>query len=342
MIAERHTSLVTIVTIVDAAVVLLVLLGQSSNLSSLTVARSTISVAYNEAQAVLIGAVILGTLIPTVLSFALMLHYHRKVIALKKSEGWKAQGEYGAALFGEGEIPQPLPMKWNMLYIPVLIFTALFGILSYPLLPDMVAMHADFSGNVTDYMEKSPAVVVFPLLVQAFLAACFVVCHWTILRSKKPLDSERPVTSALAYGMFARAQTLYLFCIGIILCIAVGILFMLSSLNWISLGLAGGIIVVIVIGITIPGVVISLVYGQSGARVLRHLNESDVMTTDDDAHWKLGVFYWNPEDPSLVLPERFGIGWTFNLARPAMWAIIEAFVVVTALFVAGVYALVGV
>lgn len=35
-----------------------------------------------------------------------------------------------------------------------------------------------------------------------------------ILRSKQPIDPQRPVTSALAYGMFARAQTMYLLAVG--------------------------------------------------------------------------------------------------------------------------------
>ena len=44
------------------------------------------------------------------------------------------------------------------------------------------------------------------------------------------------------------------------------------------------------------------------------------MPVDDDRYWKLGIFYWNHDDASLFVPERFGIGWTINLGRPAAWA----------------------
>ncbi|RYQ26433.1 hypothetical protein PG2029B_1029 [Bifidobacterium pseudolongum subsp. globosum] len=46
------------------------------------------------------------------------------------------------------------------------------------------------------------------------------------------------------------------------------------------------------------------------------------MPSDDDAHWKLGVFYANHDDASVFVPKRFGIGWTVNIARPATWALL--------------------
>jgi len=31
--------------------------------------------------------------------------------------------------------------------------------------------------------------------------------------------------------------------------------------------------------------------------------------------WKLGIFYFNPEDKRFLVPKRFGIGWTFNFGK---------------------------
>ena len=75
-------------------------------------------------------------------------------------------------------------------------------------------------------------------------------------------------------------------------------------------------------------------YGQNGARLLTRMSEADSMPSDDDRYWKLGIFYYNPDDASLFLPERFGIGWTINWGRPAAWALTAGFVLVTAAFVA--------
>lgn len=44
------------------------------------------------------------------------------------------------------------------------------------------------------------------------------------------------------------------------------------------------------------------------------------------AHWKLLVFYYNPDEPRLFVPKRTGIPFTLNFAKPAAWAITCAIV----------------
>jgi uncharacterized membrane protein len=38
-----------------------------------------------------------------------------------------------------------------------------------------------------------------------------------------------------------------------------------------------------------------------------------------DRAWKLGLFYYNPDDPALIVERRFGIGYTFNFGNRASW-----------------------
>ncbi len=40
-----------------------------------------------------------------------------------------------------------------------------------------------------------------------------------------------------------------------------------------------------------------------------------------DEGWK-GIFYSNPEDPALLVPKRFGIGWTLNFGNPWSWVVL--------------------
>jgi len=46
----------------------------------------------------------------------------------------------------------------------------------------------------------------------------------------------------------------------------------------------------------------------------------------DPAHWKLLIFYYNPDEPKLFVPKRNGIPFTLNFAKPAAWAISGAIV----------------
>jgi uncharacterized membrane protein len=50
----------------------------------------------------------------------------------------------------------------------------------------------------------------------------------------------------------------------------------------------------------------------------------------DPAHWKLVIFYYNPDEPKLFVPKRTGIPFTLNFAKPAAWAIVGVIVVVIA------------
>lgn len=44
--------------------------------------------------------------------------------------------------------------------------------------------------------------------------------------------------------------------------------------------------------------------------------DDHAIPADDDARWRAGVFYANADDPALVVPKRFGVGWTLSWARP--------------------------
>jgi uncharacterized membrane protein len=42
-------------------------------------------------------------------------------------------------------------------------------------------------------------------------------------------------------------------------------------------------------------------------------------------HWKWGVFYWNPDNPSYAVPKRFGMGYTLNFAHRHAWVFLAMF-----------------
>ncbi len=274
-------------------------------------------------------------------SFALMLYYHRKVMALKRAEEWASPLQRAAAIVAEDDLPRPLPLAVDLLYIPVLLGTLVLGLALYPNMPDQIPLHVDLAGNVTEYAHKSFAVVIgFPLLIEAFMILCFLLAHWMTLRSKRPVDLASPVTSALAYGLFTRAQSAFLLVMGIILSGGIGLLFLLSSAGIIGLAQAGILIVLLCVPLIVGVVALAVAYGQNGSRVFRQMQDADMLAADDDGRWKLGVFYVNRNDASLIVPKCFGIGWTVNLARPAAWGLIGGLALLTVVLIIAVSLLV--
>lgn len=57
---------------------------------------------------------------------------------------------------------------------------------------------------------------------------------------------------------------------------------------------------------------------------------------DDDRSWKAGSIYVNRADPALLVPKRFGVGWTVNMGHPAgiALAVVTLLVIVGAIVLA--------
>lgn len=48
-----------------------------------------------------------------------------------------------------------------------------------------------------------------------------------------------------------------------------------------------------------------------------------------DEAWKLGLVYYNPDDPAVWVEKRFGVGYTLNFARATTWLIVGGFLALT-------------
>lgn len=68
--------------------------------------------------------------------------------------------------------------------------------------------------------------------------------------------------------------------------------------------------------------------GQGGSRIAARdgarLASSAVPVGDrtPDRYWKLGIFYFNPDDSAVLVEKRFGLGYSLNFARPTAWLIV--------------------
>ena len=323
---KRYAAAVLAVTLICA-----VALGA---VSSVTLGKMGSAPDSDSLNAILTAAIVVAATIPLVASFALMLHYRKRVEAIKREEGWKAERDEAVALIGFEEAPVPPSLAWNVVYVPIVLIALAIGLALYPSTPDLVPTHFDFAGNVNQWTPKGPALIAFPLLFEVFMAACFIFSHWMTIRSKKDIDPARPAISAYAYGAFARAECILLLVGGSVLTAVSGIVMILMMAEILSMFVTVALIIVatlILVGATIA---VSVVYGQSGSRLVKRLEENGDMIADNDEHWKAGIFYWNKDDASLILPKRFGVGWTMNWARPAAWLIVGGFTLASIAFVA--------
>jgi uncharacterized membrane protein len=300
-------------------------------LVTLMLSATAVAVVMLSSEIAAIVVTVIGMILICIISFALMLFYRSKVGVYKAEHNWQVIHQEATAVIDGSEVPKAISLKWSLLYLPIFAITFLIGYFGSDAMPDQIPMHWGIDGEVDNWVDKSPFTIWIPVLIQLFLAATLIVSAWAITRSKRTSDPTAPATSAYAYGMFARAWSIYLLVCGIILTaviivmplLFIGILNGLQSLVFILTAT-----IVIVLG----SVALSVIYGQGGSRVFKRIQSADTMLVDDDKFWKLGVFYFNPDDPNWFLPARFSVGWTCNFARPIVWVFIVGLALITAVF----------
>jgi uncharacterized membrane protein len=96
-------------------------------------------------------------------------------------------------------------------------------------------------------------------------------------------------------------------------------------------GAPGGIVIVLLPLFLVLVLVMTVALarlGQGGSRVSAANETPSAISavpvgdrTPDD-YWKLGVLYFNRDDPAVIVEKRFGLGYTLNFARPATWVIL--------------------
>ena len=296
-----------------------------------TLALGRIDVTTRSGEFVLTLLLFVTTFAPIIASFALMLSYRARVKAVKQERGWTA--EHAAAAFvGTEDFPKPLSLAWNLLYLPLIGGLAAFTLSHYDQFPSQIPMNIDLAGNVTSSVPKSPLTVLFPTFLVAFMGAIFTLVHWGTIHSKKPVDPAAPVSSALAYATFARVQSILMVVGGLLISGLTAGLILASSLGAISMMYAAVITMVGTLLFVALVTIISLVMGQSGARLFPDTTATG-MSRDDDEHWLLGTIYCNRDDPSIFVPKRFGIGWTSNIARWETWALVAGLVALCVLLI---------
>jgi uncharacterized membrane protein len=170
-------------------------------------------------------------------------------------------------------------------------------------LPERIPVHIGLHG-VDRWVERTAAGVYGFIGTQAAFSMVMVLCAWGVLHWSRRLSGRG--ADAARDRQFRRLN------VKVFLAVA----YFGAAGAWIALlkpaadGLAGiGLLLLIAIYFV---------------RLIR-LNRSVTATArgdgTPDACWKLGIFYFNPADPSIFVAKRFGIGCTLNFGNRWTWTV---------------------
>lgn len=272
-------------------------------------------------------------------SFFIYLKFHRNMKTLKEKHNWSkkfTQQVFINTSFRDQKLTYS--NLWFVFSFIIAFLTIIITFQFYNQIPERIPMQYNFSGEVTNWADKSYSTVLIMPIMQLYLTLVFLFINAIIAKSKQQVSAENPDKSMKQNIVFRKRWSAYIIISGT----ASTLMFSFIQLSFIfpiNQQLLTIIPLVFSIALVIGAIVLSITTGQGGSRVRAGKSkDGNAIDRDDDRYWKLGVIYFNKNDPALFLEKRFGVGWTANFARPLSWIIL----LVIILLAAGIPFLLGV
>lgn len=262
-------------------------------------------------------------------SFIVYLVFHKKMKALKRNTDWikeKSQLVVIDTAFRDQKLTYS--NMWLLIPFVVTLITTALTLNYYDIIPEKIPMNYDFSGTVTNWATKSYKTIFIMPLMQVYLIAIFLIINIIIAKAKQQVSAENPDDSLKRNIIFRKRWSAFLIITGIATTALLSLM-QLSMIFPINEKVFTFVMLVFTIGILIGSIILAITTGQGGSRLkLDVTKDGQVIDRDDDRYWKLGMFYFNRNDPSIFLEKRFGVGWTNNWAHPISWVFLIGLIVI--------------
>lgn len=210
--------------------------------------------------------------------------------------------------------------------VSMISMALILGSLDYSGLPALIPHTFIRDGAVASFTNKTFESVFRFVFYQVGITGGFFVLGTVFTMTRREVDVSRPYTT---YEQQTRFKDFYR-----------DVVFSFSSMFGIALLLASTRIWYYP-SMVIPGTYIAFPFvlgvftlilstymvGQMGVRIRipgGSREDTGENNLDDDTQWKVGMFYFNRSDPSILVGRRFGIGWTLNFGNPRSWIIIAS------------------
>jgi uncharacterized membrane protein len=253
-----------------------------------------------------------------------LVYFHFRGITkhMKDEAGEENQRNSTVSAYIPKSGPNVNALWYALPWIELVIFIVI-GILYYPSIPDRFATHFGLNGKPDEYSTKS-IFSVFSLLVFTAipLTVLLEVISYAIQRTRPGSNNAQPMKSSIQMkGFNARIVKLL---VGINMIILVT-LFLSSLIVWNVISSSYTFIVPLPVIVILPLVFwFAASSGQTGWKMYQNLNDTGGKdnTLDDDREWAGGLVYHNKNDSKILVPKRYGVGYTFNFSNKWSWVIL--------------------
>ncbi|MDT9027111.1 DUF1648 domain-containing protein [Rossellomorea yichunensis] len=274
--------------------------------------------------------ILAGLLLPFVILFismSLYFYFHMKVTTLKREKQWfKDRKQVKVSELNLRTRDEMLP--WIVYVVPMVITVGLmvFTLVNYNNLPDQIPTHWGPDGKPDSFTTKTYLSALTLPLVLLVMNAMFLGINELTRNSGIKLSAGNIKASRVRQLRLRKYTSWLLFFISIL----ISMLFTFLQFNTLYENSVSDLLIItmplafsalVLIGTVLMAIKVGKKDSDLDVEVIDE-GTGDVINADDDQYWKGGLFYFNPEDPSIFVEKRFGVGWTLNFARPLGYLIL--------------------
>lgn len=188
-------------------------------------------------------------------------------------------------------------------------------------IPAVVPTHWNAQGQADAWADKSITTVFLPTIIMVFLSVILAGVNALMLHTELHPRTHKGVAGVLRNHAMMRYSALFVAIVIVMLVGAIGFLQVVSVVPGLEHFMPWVLPIVLVssLGGAVAMLVASIIVVR---RIDQAMLEAGIGgatadgTPDNDDHlYKWGLFYYNPDDPAVLVDKRFGVGLDFNYAR---------------------------
>jgi uncharacterized membrane protein len=193
-------------------------------------------------------------------------------------------------------------------FIVIVIFT-IYSIANYNSTLELIPIHWNFKGVADGFVENTFRNFLLQIGLLLFIVLILILMSILTMKSRIKIDTEDIDSSKKVTLKFLN----YLGYSFLGLIISLSIIYInsvYSIINGTDINFYFYIISTVLMILSAILLIVQFVKSSN-------LKSSSSFTPDDkEENWLFGLIYYNKNDPSLMIPKRFGVGWTINAANP--------------------------
>ncbi|PHV70930.1 hypothetical protein CS063_07880 [Sporanaerobium hydrogeniformans] len=251
--------------------------------------------------------------------FAVYIITHNKVKAFKKN--LKEKPIVPTKMVVDTTfIQEKLRLKniFKILFSAPLLFNlsiSLYTFYRYPSVPDLIPMHWNFMGQIDAWTPKSFFTLLMPSIFSVFLVIMLLFTVTSLFNARGKLNPKKLEGSKKELLIYLKCQAFSIY----LLTLSISLMFASIAFATFTASAMSKPIMLIFGALLLAGVLLMLYgtfkYNRKRSPKTSEEEDFSYAPEDDDNYWVWGSFYNNPNDPSLFVEKRYGVGWTVNIGN---------------------------